>query len=194
MENARRQGSDEPPLAKSDSDFIVHASGVRTRHVIEREGILDPTRMAPRIPVRPDDALSLEAEFGIASARKALDHAGLKPSDVDLVICSASHHQRPYPAIAIEMQEAWAPRAPASTWDLAALPRRPPLHMAVNLVRSGAHKRILVTTPEIITGISISAIGRPISSSAMPPVSMLVEGLAQGDNGRGVSRCWTHAS
>src|SRR6187549_2709686 len=86
MENARRQGTDEAPLAKSDSDFIVHASGVRTRHVIEREGILDPTRMAPRIPARADDALSLQAEFGIASARKALDHARLKASDIDLVI------------------------------------------------------------------------------------------------------------
>ncbi|TIN54699.1 MAG: beta-ketoacyl-ACP synthase III, partial [Mesorhizobium sp.] len=43
LENARRQDTGEPPLPKSDSDFIVHASGVRTRHVIEREGILDPT-------------------------------------------------------------------------------------------------------------------------------------------------------
>ena len=105
-ENARRQGTGEPMLQKSDSDFIVHASGVKSRHVIEREGILDPTRMTPRIPARPDDALSLEAEFGIASARKALDHAGVEPSQIDLIICSASHHQRPYPAIAIEMQEA----------------------------------------------------------------------------------------
>ncbi|TIL81503.1 MAG: beta-ketoacyl-ACP synthase III, partial [Mesorhizobium sp.] len=88
MENVRRQASGETLLQKSDSAFIVHASGVQTRHVIEREGILDPTRMAPRIPARPDDALSLEAEFGIASARKALDHAGLEPSDIDLVICS----------------------------------------------------------------------------------------------------------
>src|SRR4051812_29988500 len=51
-ENARRSGTDQPLLQKSDSDFIVHASGVRSRHVIEREGILDPTRMAPRIPAR----------------------------------------------------------------------------------------------------------------------------------------------
>ncbi|TGV30302.1 beta-ketoacyl-ACP synthase III, partial [bacterium M00.F.Ca.ET.168.01.1.1] len=93
-ENARRANTGEPLLQKSDSDFIVHASGVKSRHVIEREGILDPTRMAPRIPARPDDALSLQAEFGIASARKALDHAGLQPSDIDLVICSASHQQR----------------------------------------------------------------------------------------------------
>ncbi|RUU49287.1 beta-ketoacyl-ACP synthase III, partial [Mesorhizobium sp. M2C.T.Ca.TU.009.01.2.1] len=105
-ENARRADTGEALLQKSDSDFIVHASGVKTRHVIEREGILDPTRMSPRIPARPDDALSLEAEFGIASAKKALAHAGVDGSDIDLVICSASHHQRPYPAIAIEMQEA----------------------------------------------------------------------------------------
>ncbi|TIT52374.1 MAG: beta-ketoacyl-ACP synthase III, partial [Mesorhizobium sp.] len=53
-ENARRQAAGETLLQKSDADFIVHASGVRARHVIEREGILDPTRMAPRIPARPD--------------------------------------------------------------------------------------------------------------------------------------------
>ncbi|TGT49393.1 beta-ketoacyl-ACP synthase III, partial [Mesorhizobium sp. M00.F.Ca.ET.170.01.1.1] len=92
----------EPLLQKSDSDFIVHASGVKSRHVIEREGILDPTRMTPRIPARPDDALSLEAEFGIASARKALAQAGVDGSDIDLVVCSASHHQRAYPASATE--------------------------------------------------------------------------------------------
>ncbi|TGP44461.1 beta-ketoacyl-ACP synthase III, partial [bacterium M00.F.Ca.ET.229.01.1.1] len=94
-ENARRAETGDTLLQKSDSDFIVHASGVQTRHVIEREGILDPTRMAPRIPERADDALSLEAEFGIASARKAMAHAGVAASDIDLVICSASPHQRP---------------------------------------------------------------------------------------------------
>src|SRR2546430_10997693 len=52
-----------------------------------------------------DDALSLQAEFGIASARKAIAHAGIEPSDIDLVICSSSHQQRPYPAIAIERSE-----------------------------------------------------------------------------------------
>ncbi|TIU63099.1 MAG: beta-ketoacyl-ACP synthase III, partial [Mesorhizobium sp.] len=45
-ENARREVTGDALLQKSDSDFIVHASGVRTRHVVEREGILDPTRMA----------------------------------------------------------------------------------------------------------------------------------------------------
>ncbi|MBU2193028.1 MAG: beta-ketoacyl-ACP synthase III, partial [Alphaproteobacteria bacterium] len=43
-ENPRRAAEGLEPLAKSDVDFIVYASGVKTRHVIEREGILDPTR------------------------------------------------------------------------------------------------------------------------------------------------------
>src|SRR5690606_26642958 len=81
-ENPRRLAAGEAPLQKSDSAFIEHASGIRTRHVVERDGILDPTRMAPRIPARPDDALSLQAEFGIASARKALAQAGVEASDI----------------------------------------------------------------------------------------------------------------
>ena len=75
-ENPGRLAAGQEPLAKSDCDFIVYASGVETRHVIEREGILDPQRMTPRIPPRGDDELSVEAEFGLKSARKALDHAG----------------------------------------------------------------------------------------------------------------------
>ncbi|MGB3388081.1 MAG: beta-ketoacyl-ACP synthase III [Pseudaminobacter sp.] len=151
-ENARREQTGEEPLRKSDPAFILHASGVKKRHVIEREGILDPDRMAPRIPARPDDALSLEAEFGIASARRALDHAGLEPRDIDMIICSASHHQRPYPAIAIEMQQALGTSGIGFDMGLGCSSALAGLHVAINMVRSGAHRRVLVVTPEIITG------------------------------------------
>ena len=151
-ENPRRAAAGLDPLAKSDNDFIVYASGVKNRHVIEREGILDPTRMAPRIAARPDDALSLEAEFAIASAKKALAHAGLQPADIDLVICSASHHQRPYPAIAIEIQNELGTVGAGFDMGLGCSSAAAGLHVAVNLVRAGAHKRVLVVTPEIITG------------------------------------------
>lgn len=151
-ENARREKAGEELLRKSDPEFILHASGVRKRHVIEREGILDPTRMTPRIPARPDDALSLEAEFGVASARRALDHAGLQPDDIDLIICSASHHQRPYPAIAIEMQQEMGTSGIGFDMGLGCSSALAGLHVAINMVRAGAHKRVLVATPEIITG------------------------------------------
>lgn len=151
-ENARLAGTGAELLQKSDSDFIVHASGIRKRHVIERAGILDPKRMAPRLPARPDDALSVQAEFGIAAARKAMAHAGIEPGDIDLVICSCSHLQRPYPAIAIEMQQALGTRGAAFDMGLGCSSAAAALHMAVNLVRSGGQKRVLVVTPEITTG------------------------------------------
>lgn len=151
-ENARRAGSGAEPLQRSDSDFIEYASGVKTRHVVEREGILDPARMTPNIPPRADDVLSVEAEFGLAAARRALDHAGLSGADVDMVICAASHQQRPYPALAIEIQDALGAKGAGFDMSLGCSSAAAALHVAFNLVRSGAQRRVLIATPEIITG------------------------------------------
>lgn len=152
IENARRTIAGEVHLAKSKADFIEYASGVKTRHVHTKDGILDPQRMAPRIPARDDDALSVMAEFGVASARRALDDAGLQPGDIDLVICAASHHQRPYPAIAIEIQNELGAPGAAFDMTLGCSSAAAGLHVAANLVRAGGQRRVLVVTPEIITG------------------------------------------
>ena len=151
-ENEHRAGDGRELLSKSDTDFIVYASGVKKRHVLVREGILDPDRMTPRIPARGDDELSVMAEFGVKSARRALDHAGVLPEDVDMVICAASHQQRPYPAMAIEIQQALGTSGAAFDMSLGCSSAAAGLHVAFNLVRTGAHRRVLVVTPEIITG------------------------------------------
>jgi beta-ketodecanoyl-[acyl-carrier-protein] synthase len=151
-ENARRRETGEPPLAKSDPDFIEHASGVRSRHVHTLAGILEPERMVPRIPARDDDDLSVMAEFGAAAARRALDDAGLSGADVDLVICAASHHQRPYPAIGIEIQNAIGAGGAAFDMGLGCSSAAAGLHVAANLVRAGGQRRVLLVTPELITG------------------------------------------
>ncbi len=152
QENARRAGTDAPLLQKSDSDFIVYASGVNNRHVLERDGVLDPKRMAPRIPARGDDELSVMAEFGLASAWPALADAGVDAADVDLVICAASHQQRLYPAMSIEIQNALGAPGAAFDMNLGCSSAAAGLHVAANLVRTGAQKRVLVVTPEIVTG------------------------------------------
>lgn len=151
-ENPARAARGEAPLQKSDTDFIVYASGVKNRHVLVLDGILDPERMTPRIPARADGELSVMAEFGIASARKALDDAGVTAADIDLVICAASHQQRPYPAIGIEIQNALGTRGAAFDMNLGCSSAAAALHVAQNLVRAGAHRRVLIVTPEIITG------------------------------------------
>lgn len=98
-ENGRQREAGLEPLPKSDADFIYRASGIKRRHVHTRDGILDIDRMAPRIPERDDDAVSVLAEFGAEAARSALEDAAIPAEQVDLVICASSHLQRLYPAI-----------------------------------------------------------------------------------------------
>ncbi|MEP9396294.1 beta-ketoacyl-ACP synthase III [Mesorhizobium sp. KR2-14] len=199
FENSDRAARGLELLSKSDADFIVQASGVKKRHVIEREGILDPARMAPRIPARADEELSLEAEFGIASARKALAHAGVEPGEVDLVICSASHHQRPYPAIAIEMQQAMGTQGAGFDMGLGCSSAAAGLHVAAGLVRSGVQKRVLVSTPEIITGHLNFRDRQTHFIFGDASASMVVEAIGEDEVRPGCfevldTRLWTHLS
>jgi len=198
-ENERRSAAGEPPLARSDSEFIVYASGVRERHVLEREGILDPTRMTPRFAERPDDELSLMAEFGVKSARKALDDAGVAAADVDMLICSASHIQRPYPAMAIEMQKELGTSGAAFDMGLGCSSAAAGLHVAFNLVRTGAQRRVLVVTPEIITGHLNFRDRQTHFIFGDASVAMLVEALEEGEERPGRfevvdTRTWTQFS
>src|SRR5690348_8492057 len=94
------------PLRESSPEFIVKASGIHSRWVIDKEGVLDPERMCPNVPDRGDDQIALQAEMGVHAVERALAAAGRVGEDVDLVICGASMLQRQYPAIAIEIQNA----------------------------------------------------------------------------------------
>ena len=198
-ENPRRAAERLEPLAKSDVDFIVYASGVKNRHVLEREGILDPARMTPRIPRRGDDEVSVEAEFGLASARKALADAGASGTDVDMVICAASHQQRPYPALAIEMQKELGAGGGAFDMSLGCSSAGAALHVAFNLVRTGAQRRVLIVTPEIITGHLNFRDRQTHFIFGDASASMVVEALEEGENRPGKleivdTRSWTQFS
>ena len=71
------------PLSESSSEFIVKASGIRSRHVVDRRGILDPARMRPQIRRRSNAEPSQLCEMALAAARQALEQAGRTPGDVD---------------------------------------------------------------------------------------------------------------
>ena len=93
-------------LTPSSAEFIEKASGIKQRYVLEKDGVLDPTRMYPRFQERPDDQLSLMAEIAVDAGRQALDAAGLTGADIDAVLCSSANMQRAYPAMAVEIQNA----------------------------------------------------------------------------------------
>ena len=78
------------PLEESSAAFIEKASGIRQRYVHDRSGLLDPRRMCPNVPDRADDELSVQAEYAVRAAERALANAGRAGSDVDLVILGCS--------------------------------------------------------------------------------------------------------
>ena len=102
---ARAQG-DLSELQHSSVEFIEKVSGIKQRYAMYKEGILDVDRMMPVVPRRAPEDLSISAEMAVAAAKEALDRAGKKPEEIDLVICGATTSERPWPAVAIEIQQA----------------------------------------------------------------------------------------
>ena len=85
-------------------NFIEKASGIKSRHAIAKEGVLDPDRMCLKLPIRQDEELSFQAEMAVKAARHAMQNANKSAQDIDAVIVACSYTERAYPAIAIEVQ------------------------------------------------------------------------------------------
>lgn len=140
------------PLAYSSVEFIEKASGIRSRHVMSKAPILDPAVMCPRLPERSNDELSIMAEIGVAAAREALERAGRRPEDVDAVLCAASNMQRPYPAMAIEIQQALGIEGFGFDMNAACSSATFGIQTAADYVRAGNARSVLVVSPEITSG------------------------------------------
>jgi beta-ketodecanoyl-[acyl-carrier-protein] synthase len=136
----------------SDAAFIEKASGIKSRFVMDKAGILDPQRMKPRLPERSNDEQSILCEMGVAAARQALERAGRTPADVDGVIVACSNLQRPYPAIAIEVQQALGIQGFAFDMNVACSSATFGIQTAANSVQLGQARALLVVSPEICTG------------------------------------------
>ena len=136
-------------LAHSSSEFIEKASGIKNRHVMVKEGILDTEVMMPLIPERANDELSLQAEMALAAARQALAAANKGPEDIDLIIVACAYTQRAYPAIAIEVQQALGCGGWAYDMTVACSSATFGIINAANAVRSGSAGSVLVINPEI---------------------------------------------
>lgn len=139
-------------LHHSSVEFIEKASGIKARHVITKEPILDPETMCPRIDERSDEETSLMAEIGVIAARQALERAGRDPRDVDAVLCAASNMQRAYPAMAIEIQQELGIEGFGFDMNVACSSATFGIQTAADYVRSGNAKSVLVVSPEITSG------------------------------------------
>ncbi len=134
---------------QSSADFIVAASGIEQRYVFVKDGILDPDVMHPILPPRAMEDTSVMAEMGVDACRQALENAGVSASDVDLVICAASNHERAYPAIAVEIQQLLGASGMAFDMNVACSSATFGIQAAADMVRSGSVKKALVVNPEL---------------------------------------------
>jgi beta-ketodecanoyl-[acyl-carrier-protein] synthase len=136
-------------LTPSSVEFIEKASGIKQRYVIEKEGVLDPSRMYPRFAERADDQLSLMAEIAVNAANQALAAAGKTGADVDAVLCAAANMQRPYPAMAVEIQQALGAGGYGFDMNVACSSATFAIEQAVNAVKAGSARCVLIVNPEI---------------------------------------------
>jgi len=138
------------PLQKSSAEFVEKASGIKSRYVMDKDGILDIDRMAPRIAARPNEELSVLAEIAVNAARDAMRAADLGAADIDGVICAASNMQRGYPAMAVEIQDALGIDGYGFDMNVACASAAFGIETGLGLIRAGA-TRILMVNPEICT-------------------------------------------
>jgi len=146
------EAGEREPMAMSSEEFIVKASGIERRHVVSKFGILDPGIMHPVLPERAEDELSLMAEISVKAADEAMKKAGLTAADIDAVICAASNHERAYPAIAIEVQQALGIKGFAFDMNVACSSATFGIQLAADMIRTGSARAILMVNPEITSG------------------------------------------
>jgi beta-ketodecanoyl-[acyl-carrier-protein] synthase len=143
---------DVQALTESSAAFIERASGIKSRFVMDKQGILDPLRMAPRLPERSNDEWSILCQMGVAAAEQALQRAGKTAADIDCVIVACSNLQRAYPAISIEIQKALGVQGFGFDMSVACSSATFGIQQACNTVQLGQARAVLVISPEICTG------------------------------------------
>ncbi|WP_299296868.1 beta-ketoacyl-ACP synthase III [uncultured Tateyamaria sp.] len=133
----------------SSEEFILKASGIERRYVMDKAGVLNPDVMHPLLRQRGDDEPSIMAEMAVDAAQKALKAAGKTAADVGAVICAASNLERAYPAVAIEIQDLLGVQGFAFDMNVACSSATFGIQAAADMVRSGSIRSALVVNPEI---------------------------------------------
>ncbi len=139
-------------LAPSSPEFILKASGIKSRFVMDKSGLIDPEVLRPAIPERSNEELSVLAEMAVTAARQAIARWGKPVSEIGAVLCAASNMQRPYPAMAIEVQQALGIEGFAFDMNVACSSATFGIKTAADFIRSDPAKAILMVNPEVCSG------------------------------------------
>ena len=140
------------PRATPDEEFILKASGIRSRFVVDKAGVLDPERMRPNLKLRGEDELGIQAEMAMPAVAQALRMAGRTGADVDAVIVGCSNLQRAYPAVSIEIQNEIGASGWAYDMNVACSSATFSIQAAVDALRNRSARCVVVVNPEITSG------------------------------------------
>jgi beta-ketodecanoyl-[acyl-carrier-protein] synthase len=135
-------------LEPSSVEFIEKASGIKQRYVLDKAGVLDPTRMFPRFAERSDDQLSLMAEIAVDAAKKALAAAGKTGADVDGAVLRGQHAAR-LPGHGHGDPAALGAGGYGFDMNVACSSATFGIEQAVNAVKAGTARCVLMVNPEI---------------------------------------------
>lgn len=134
----------------TDDAWIVSRTGIRTRRTVLPLDYLRHTRnLDPREAA--EAALEDQASLGARAARMALERAGLRPSDIGLVLAGSSAPDTPSPAIACQVARALGLEVPAFDLASACTSFLAQLHFAAHLLPEALAPFALLVVPETIT-------------------------------------------
>jgi len=119
----------------TSDEWIRERTGIRARHFAE-EGVTT-------------------SKLGAEAARRALDAAGMKPADIDLVIVATTTPDMVFPSTACLVQRELGMPSGAAAFDMQAVCSGfvYALTIADKFIRSGSNKRVLVIGAETVSRI-----------------------------------------
>ncbi len=130
----RMTNEDLSKIVDTTDEWIVERTGIKARHIAAEN--------------------EKTSDLGIHAARQALERSGLKPSDIDLIICATATPDRTFPATAVRIQHqlgidhgaAFDVQAVCSGFVFG-------LTTADNFLKAGQFKRALVVGAETFSRI-----------------------------------------
>lgn len=138
-------------LQESSSAFIEKASGIKSRYVMNKSGILDPDVMHPLIPEGSNDEPGVLCGMALVASKQALQNANKTPADIDAVIVACSNLERAYPAVSVEVQHYLGIDGYAFDMNVACSSATFGIQAALNAVQTGTARAVLLVNPEICT-------------------------------------------
>lgn len=136
-------------LLPSSVEFIVKASGIKNRFVLEKTGVLDIHRMKPHLRDKTPEETSYQCDMALPAAKQALENANLSPKDIDCVVVACSSTERAFPTISTELQSLLGVDGYSLDLRMACSSATFGIQFGVNAIKTQSSKGVLIVSPEL---------------------------------------------